>query len=181
MGGAPWYCRVRKGTGSQVDVIMNKELRAESRFYGSVKLLWKLLVSAPQGYGVLLPYLYSWLCCWGYLGMLKYGVILVYRYSRMDCFTLVEARLHNWPTRMWPTYRGQRKRIIALQNSHSKSDLSWQNKTRYWSVKNFGSQKNKSCSGSGCFIAYPFASYHGPPTLERGLIQITAFVCRITF
>ena len=38
------YCRVQKGTGGQVDVILNKEARADSGFIGSVNYIstaWK--------------------------------------------------------------------------------------------------------------------------------------------
>ncbi len=39
----PSKCRVPKGTGSQVDVILNKEARADSILKGCAKLSWKLL------------------------------------------------------------------------------------------------------------------------------------------
>ena len=94
-----WYCRVWKGTGSQVDVILNKEARAVSSFLGSMKLLWTFLVTVYQGHVVLLPYLYYWvdLCL---LRVFRYG----YARSRtclLDLYIREETMPHTDPWCEW--------------------------------------------------------------------------------
>ena len=64
-------CPVRKGTGSQVDVILNKEGELIVGFIGSVKLLWKLLGLCYQGTECSCP-----VCTLGYAHKVWFGTDL---------------------------------------------------------------------------------------------------------
>ena len=69
-------CWVWKGTWSQVDVILNKEGRADNRFYRGLWSCYGSFWVLSNRDTRILSYLYNGYACWGYLGMVRYGVIL---------------------------------------------------------------------------------------------------------
>ncbi len=103
-GKTDWNCQVRRRTGSQVDVILNKEARTDSSFIGVCVAVVEALgekCSCP-------------VCTTGYAteGTVKYGIVLV--------------RIKQWPQTPRPLYFVQVSRTdywwVNLWHAHDSSN-----------------------------------------------------------
>ena len=68
------YCRVRKGTGGQVDMILN---RADSSFIGVCEAVLEASGNCRRGMQCSYPLCSLGYVSWGFLGADKHGVVLV--------------------------------------------------------------------------------------------------------